>query len=79
MNGDPTQGIFETLITAYGPPGLIIAALGWWIMQQNARINKLTDDVIGIATSFAKSQAENTAAQNRLADYIMRGGDRKGE
>lgn len=70
MDDPTTKGIFEILVTAYGPPGLIIAVLGWWIMKQQERINKLTDDIVNISTATARSQAENAAAQNRLADFI---------
>lgn len=73
---DPTQSIFDTLISQYGPPGLIIAGLGYWILRLQARADKLTDDMVTLAVATAKSQAEHTAAMNRLTEWVMR--DKRG-
>lgn len=53
-----------------GLSGVVIFGLGFWVFNQQKRINNLTDTLITMSGEMAKASAELSAAMHRLADSV---------
>jgi hypothetical protein len=57
-----------------GLPGIAILGAGYWINQQQKRINELTDKVIAMSAEQSAASEAMTGAVTRLTDTLVRGG-----